>query len=118
MRSCRWVVVVLSMVQLCQARSRHRQVTVEVAAGYEDCFYVENVKAGLVMDLEYQVIGSSAATGQNDITVRVQSPHPRSVPSCQCTANIPTEQHLQFSVVYGLRKVAINLQMQINGLVY
>ena len=52
-------------------------MTIEVPAGSEECFYVENIKAGLVMDLEYQVIGSSAATGQNDITVKVQSPHPR-----------------------------------------
>lgn len=68
--------LVISVLHQSEARSRHRQVTVEVAAGYEDCFYVDNVKAGLMMDLEYQVIGSSSATGQNDITVKVQTPHP------------------------------------------
>ena len=71
--------IILALLQSSQARSRHRQMTVEVAAGNEECFYVENVKAGEVLDLEYQVIGSSAPTGQNDITVKVQSPHPRSV---------------------------------------
>ena len=68
----------LALLHPSQARSRHRQMTVEVAAGREECFYVENVKVGEVVDLEYQVIGSSAPTGQNDITVKVQSPHPRS----------------------------------------
>lgn len=68
----------LALLLCCQARSRHRQMTVEVTAGSEECFYVENVKVGEVLDLEFQVIGSSAPTGQNDITVKVQSPHPRS----------------------------------------
>merc|ERR1711988_117933 len=66
----------ISTLEMMECRSRHRQMTIEVTAGYEECFYVENIKAGLVMDLEYQVIGSSAATGRNDITVKVQSPHP------------------------------------------
>jgi len=70
------LLALLALLQSCQARSRHRQMTVEVVAGSEECFYVENVKVGEVLDLEYQVIGSSAPTGQNDITVRVQSPHP------------------------------------------
>ena len=72
------LLLLLVLLQPSQARSRHRQMTVEVVAGSEECFYVENVKVGEVLDLEYQVIGSSAPTGQNDITVRVQSPHPRS----------------------------------------
>jgi len=70
------LLLLLVLLQPSQARSRHRQMTVEVVAGSEECFYVENVKVGEVLDLEYQVIGSSAPTGQNDITVRVQSPHP------------------------------------------
>ena len=73
------LLALLGLLQPSLARSRHRQMTVEVAAGKEECFYVENVKVGEVLDLEYQVIGSSAPTGQNDITVKVQSPHPRSV---------------------------------------
>ena len=71
------LLLLLALLQWCQARSRHRQMTVEVTAGSEECFYVENVKVGEVLDLEFQVIGSSAPTGQNDITVKVQSPHPR-----------------------------------------
>jgi len=70
------LLALLALLHPSQARSRHRQMTVEVAAGREECFYVENVKVGEVVDLEYQVIGSSAPTGQNDITVKVQSPHP------------------------------------------
>jgi len=72
----RLILLVTFALEMVEFRSRHRQMTIEVPAGSEECFYVENIKAGLVMDLEYQVIGSSAATGQNDITVKVQSPHP------------------------------------------
>ena len=71
------VLPLLALLQSCLARSRHRQMTVEVRAGSEECFYVENIKVGESLDLEFQVIGSSAPTGQNDITVKVQSPHPR-----------------------------------------
>ena len=72
------LLALLALLLCCQARSRHRQMTVEVAAGTEECFYVEKVKVAEILDLEYQVIASSAPTGQNDITVKVQSPHPRS----------------------------------------
>lgn len=58
------------------AKSRHRQMTMEVAAGYEDCFFLEDVKNGQTIDFEYQVTSSSSPTGNNDITVRIQSPSP------------------------------------------
>lgn len=58
------------------AKSRHRQVTVEIAAGAVDCFYLPDIKSGQTIDLEYQVTSSSAATGKNDVTVRVFSPVP------------------------------------------
>eukprot|EP00090_Calanus_glacialis_P001387 TRINITY_DN10989_c0_g1_i2.p1 TRINITY_DN10989_c0_g1~~TRINITY_DN10989_c0_g1_i2.p1 ORF type:complete len:227 (-),score=42.11 TRINITY_DN10989_c0_g1_i2:182-862(-) len=58
------------------AKSRHRQMTLEVAAGYEDCFFLEDVKNGQTIDFEYQVTSSSSPTGNNDITVRIQSPSP------------------------------------------
>ena len=38
------LLALLALLQCCQARSRHRQMTVEVAAGTEECFYVEKVK--------------------------------------------------------------------------
>ena len=31
------------------------QMTLEVAAGYEECFFVENVKTGQSIDFEFQV---------------------------------------------------------------
>ena len=66
----------------------------EVEAGSEDCFYIENVKKDESIDFEYQVrlvshqfIGvinthgqvtsSSSATGRNDITVRIIGPPPK-----------------------------------------
>ena len=72
----------------------HFQLTVEVEAGSEDCFYIENVKKDESIDFEYQVrkmshhlIGdistcgqvttSSSATGRNDITVRIIGPPPK-----------------------------------------
>jgi len=70
------IVVGLSLTPWVQARSRHRQMTLEVAAGYEECFFVDNVKTGQAIDFEFQVTGSSAATGNNDITVRLETPYP------------------------------------------
>ena len=31
------------------------QMTLEVAAGYEECFFVDNVKTGQSIDFEFQV---------------------------------------------------------------
>ena len=31
------------------------QMTLEVVAGYEECFYVDNVKSGQTIELEFQV---------------------------------------------------------------
>jgi len=59
-----------------EARSKHRQMTVEVAAGSEDCFFLPEVKAGQSIELEFQVTSSSSATGKNDITARIFSPPP------------------------------------------
>jgi len=68
---------VLSLVfYLSSAKSRHRQMTLEVTAGYEDCFFLEDVKSGQTIDFEYQVTSSSSPTGNNDITVRIHSPAP------------------------------------------
>jgi len=71
-----FIVLGLSLTPWVQARSRHRQMTLEVAAGYEECFFVDNVKTGQAIDFEFQVTGSSAATGNNDITVRLETPYP------------------------------------------
>ena len=66
----------------------------EVEAGSEDCFYIENVKKDESIDFEYQVwnvsyhfkddinthgqvTSSSSATGRNDITVRIIGPPPK-----------------------------------------
>jgi len=71
------VTVLFLNTQTSDARSRHRQMTLSVAAGFEECLYVDNVKTGQVLDLEFQVTGSSAPTGRNDITAKIHSPHPR-----------------------------------------
>ena len=49
------IVLGLSLTPWVQARSRHRQMTLEVAAGYEECFFVDNVKTGQAIDFEFQV---------------------------------------------------------------
>lgn len=41
-----------------QCRDIEREITVEVKAGTEECFY-EMVKAGETMDVEYQVSGDN-----------------------------------------------------------
>lgn len=64
------------LIYLTAGKSRHRQMTVEVAAGYEDCFFLEDVKKDQAIDFEYQVTSSSSPTGNNDITVRIYSPAP------------------------------------------
>jgi len=72
-RSC----LVLSYVfDMSSAKSRHRQMTLEVTAGKEDCFFLDGVKSGQTIDFEYQVTSSSSPTGQNDITVRIHTPAP------------------------------------------
>eukprot|EP00092_Neocalanus_flemingeri_P004580 GFUD01004931.1.p1 GENE.GFUD01004931.1~~GFUD01004931.1.p1 ORF type:complete len:245 (+),score=48.80 GFUD01004931.1:259-993(+) len=69
--------LVLSQIfDMSSAKSRHRQMTLEVAAGYEDCFFLEEVKSGQTIDFEYQVTSSSSPTGQNDISVRIHTPAP------------------------------------------
>jgi len=73
----RTVAILLLLCQLSSSKSRHRQMTLSVAAGYQECLYIDNVRTGQTLDLEFQVTGSSAPTGKNDITVRLQSPHPR-----------------------------------------
>jgi len=61
---------------LSSAKSRHRQMTLEVTAGIEDCFFLDDVKSGQTIDFEFQVTSSSSPTGKNDITVRIHSPAP------------------------------------------
>jgi len=55
-------------------KSSHRQLTVSVAAGTEECFFLSDIKVGQVIEIDYQVTSSSAATGNNDIITRVYSP--------------------------------------------
>jgi len=68
--------LLLLLIPTTMARSKHRQMTTEVAAGAEDCFFLPEVKTGQSIELEYQVTSSSAATGNNDITARLLSPAP------------------------------------------
>merc|ERR1719347_2283881 len=55
-------------------KSSHRQLTVSVTAGTEECFFLSDIKIGQVIEIDYQVTSSSAATGNNDIIARVYSP--------------------------------------------
>jgi len=70
------LVAVCLVVSGVSAKSKHKQMTTEVVAGAEDCFYLGDVKIGQTMSVEYQVTSSSAATGNNDITARVLGPKP------------------------------------------
>jgi len=71
-------VLMMSVINTMYGKSSHRQMTVSVAAGTEDCFYLPEIKPGQSIDVEYQVTSSSTATGQNDITARLWSPLPES----------------------------------------
>lgn len=57
------------------AKSWHRQVTVEVAAGREDCYFLPDVKSGQNIEFEFQVITTNSQTGKLDLTARITSPH-------------------------------------------
>jgi len=72
------LLVLFSVLGLVSPKSSSRQMTVSVAAGSEDCFFLPEVKIGQVVQLEYQVTSSSSATGKNDITVKIFSPAPES----------------------------------------
>jgi len=77
------IIYILVLVDFSQARSRHRQMTISVVAGQEECFFIDNIKTGQTIDFEFQVTGSSAPTGRNDITVRLTTPHPSFQPLYQ-----------------------------------
>ena len=64
-RNLLFIVLGLSLTPWAQARSRHRQMTLEVAAGYEECFFVDNVKTGQAIDFEFQVRNKYFSTGDN-----------------------------------------------------
>jgi len=68
------VAAVLVLLPSVSPKSSHRQLTVSVSAGTEECFFLADIKVGQVLEVEYQVTGSSAATGNNDITTRVYNP--------------------------------------------
>jgi len=55
-----------------------RQMTVEIEAGNDWCFFVPEVYEYQTMDFEFQVTDSSMHTGKNDITATITSPKPES----------------------------------------
>ncbi|KAK3880338.1 hypothetical protein Pcinc_015166 [Petrolisthes cinctipes] len=59
------------LTQKSQCREIEREMTVEVKAGREECFY-EMVKAGETLDVEYQVI--DGGQGDMDINFYVSGP--------------------------------------------
>merc|ERR1711872_705919 len=67
------------IVETINSKTRHREMTVKVAAGREDCFFIEDVKKDESIEFEFQVTSSSSATGQNDITARIVGPPPNNV---------------------------------------
>lgn len=58
------LVTLLCLISLSHCRDIEREMTVEVKAGTQECFY-ENVKAGETIDVEYQVIDG----GQGDLDI-------------------------------------------------
>jgi len=76
-------IIFSTLVSVTLSATRYRQMTVSVAAGSEECFFIDNVLAGQSIDLEYQVTGSSGPTGRNDITVKLQTPYPSFFPIYQ-----------------------------------
>ncbi|XP_042888202.1 transmembrane emp24 domain-containing protein 1-like [Penaeus japonicus] len=58
------LVTLLCLISLSRCRDIEREMTVEVKAGTQECFY-ENVKAGETIDVEYQVIDG----GQGDLDI-------------------------------------------------
>lgn len=100
----------LALLPAALARSRHRQMTVEVAAGAEDCFFLPDVKPSQGIELEYQVTSSSAATGKNDITARVLGPAPsftqlfESIMQSDGSFNGEAAEHGDFKVCFDNRE--------------
>lgn len=67
--------ILLLLSSQIDAKSWHRQVTVEVAAGREDCYFLPDVKSGQSIEFEFQVITTNSQTGKLDLTSRITSPH-------------------------------------------
>eukprot|EP00090_Calanus_glacialis_P003244 TRINITY_DN12395_c0_g1_i1.p1 TRINITY_DN12395_c0_g1~~TRINITY_DN12395_c0_g1_i1.p1 ORF type:complete len:244 (+),score=73.13 TRINITY_DN12395_c0_g1_i1:138-869(+) len=68
----------LPFLIIVRAKSMTRQMTIEIEARDDWCFFVPSVYADQTMDFEFQVTDSSHQTGKNDITVRIASPKPDS----------------------------------------
>lgn len=69
--------LILFLTGLAQTKSSHQQFTVEVKAGDENCFFIAGVQKGQTMDFEFQVTDNNSPTGNNDISVTIESPKPQ-----------------------------------------
>jgi len=74
------VVFAVLVTAMANAKSWSRQMTIQVGAMKEDCFFIPNVKSGDHIEGEWQVTDTSGSTtGNLDIEVRVISPNPAAV---------------------------------------
>lgn len=77
-RGCSMLVllVLLGVAGAGRAKSLTRQMTVQVEAGTEYCFFLPNVLSGQTLDFDFQVTDSTGATSNHDIDVRITAPGP------------------------------------------
>jgi len=73
---CLWIG--LAQILAVNAKSWGREMTVEVPASREDCFYLPNIIHGSNIEVEFQVTDVSSTSGNLDILCRLFSPYPKS----------------------------------------
>lgn len=74
MKSVTYLFLLIILTHSIDAKSWHREMTVEVAAGKEDCYFLPDIKADQSIELEFQVVSSNAQTGKLDITAFLKTP--------------------------------------------
>jgi len=72
------VLVIITTFTLVRGKTSTRQMTVEIEAGNDWCFFMPDLYEYQNMDFEFQVTDSSSQTGKNDITATITSPKPES----------------------------------------
>merc|ERR1712013_168743 len=72
------IITIITTLTMVRAKTSTRQMTVEIEAGSDWCFFMPDLYEYQNMDFEFQVTDSSMQTGKNDITATITSPKPES----------------------------------------
>jgi len=78
-----------------EGKSQHRQLSVSVAAGEDECFFFPDIKLGQQIEFEFQVTDTNSVTGSNEIDVQVLGP-----PSTEVVREQTSRGSVSWSLMY------------------